>query len=78
VLVTNNASDFRRLYATARLHVGLVLLLPNVARPIQQKLFRIAFGDLREKGELINQVLEVGFDGDRVSVVRSDLPAGSF
>ena len=32
VLVTNNASDFRQLYATQPLHAGLVILIPVVSR----------------------------------------------
>jgi predicted nuclease of predicted toxin-antitoxin system len=40
VLVTNNASDFRRLYATQPLHAGLVILIPVVGRVLQQRLFR--------------------------------------
>jgi predicted nuclease of predicted toxin-antitoxin system len=41
VLVTNNASDFRRLYATQPLHAGLVIIIPNVInRGMQQRLFR--------------------------------------
>jgi predicted nuclease of predicted toxin-antitoxin system len=35
ILVTNNASDFRRLYATQPLHAGLVILIPTVARVLQ-------------------------------------------
>ena len=30
VLVTNNASDFRKLYATTPLHAGLIIIVPNV------------------------------------------------
>jgi predicted nuclease of predicted toxin-antitoxin system len=30
VLVTNNAADFRKLYAAQPLHAGLVILIPNV------------------------------------------------
>lgn len=30
VLVTNNASDFRTLYAATDLHPGLVILVPNL------------------------------------------------
>jgi predicted nuclease of predicted toxin-antitoxin system len=30
ILVTNNASDFRRLYGSPDLHPGLVILVPNV------------------------------------------------
>ncbi|MCB8883958.1 DUF5615 family PIN-like protein [Acidisoma cellulosilytica] len=32
ILVTNNASDFRRLYADEALHAGLVIIIPNVGR----------------------------------------------
>jgi predicted nuclease of predicted toxin-antitoxin system len=40
VLVTNNAIDFRRLYARQTLHAGLVIILPSVNRTTQQMLFR--------------------------------------
>jgi predicted nuclease of predicted toxin-antitoxin system len=41
-LVTNNAIDFRNLYARAGIHPGLILILP-AARPLrQQMLFRAA------------------------------------
>lgn len=30
--VTNNAKDFRRLYAQEEIHAGLVILIPNVPR----------------------------------------------
>jgi predicted nuclease of predicted toxin-antitoxin system len=42
VLVTNNASDFRRLYATTALHAGLIVIVPNVGRALQAELFRAA------------------------------------
>jgi predicted nuclease of predicted toxin-antitoxin system len=42
VLVTNNASDFRTLYATKNLHPGLVILVPNVVQEKQVLLFRVA------------------------------------
>ena len=47
VLVTNNASDFRRLYAVQELHPGLVILVPNVGRETQRRLFRAALSRLR-------------------------------
>jgi predicted nuclease of predicted toxin-antitoxin system len=31
ILVTNNAADFRKLYAAQPLHAGLVILIPSVA-----------------------------------------------
>ena len=46
VLVTNNASDFRRLYAKQSLHAGLVIIIPNVSRMIQRQLFRGALDAL--------------------------------
>jgi DNA polymerase-4 len=36
VIVTNNASDFRQLYAAQPLHAGLVILIPVVNRAVQQ------------------------------------------
>jgi predicted nuclease of predicted toxin-antitoxin system len=42
VLVTNNASDFPRLYARAPLHAGLIIIVPNVDRAAQRRLFRAA------------------------------------
>ena len=38
VVVTNNASDFRRLYATQPLHSGFVIIIPSVNRVGQQRL----------------------------------------
>jgi predicted nuclease of predicted toxin-antitoxin system len=58
VLVTNNASDFRRLYADELLHAGLVIIIPNVGRILQQQLF----------------LLEVNLDGDEVTFDAYDLP----
>jgi hypothetical protein len=37
VLVTNDASDFRQLYATQPLHAGLIILIPVVTRGVQQR-----------------------------------------
>jgi hypothetical protein len=63
VLVTNNASDFRQLYAAQPLHAGLVILIPAVNRMVQQKLFRAALDELALIGEPVNRVLEVDLDG---------------
>jgi predicted nuclease of predicted toxin-antitoxin system len=77
VLVTNNASDFRRLYARQPLHAGLVIIIPNVNRAMQRLLFRGALAELATLGEPINRVLEVDIDGDDVTFTLYDLPAGS-
>jgi predicted nuclease of predicted toxin-antitoxin system len=75
VLVTNNASDFRKLYATQPLHAGLVIIIPNVRRAEQQRLFRGALDALATLGEPINRVLEVDIDGEDVTFALYDLPA---
>jgi hypothetical protein len=76
-VVTNNASDFRRLYATQPLHAGLVIIIPSVNRVEQQRLFRGALDELGQLGELINRVLEVDIDGDEVVFSLYDLPTTS-
>ena len=73
VLVTNNASDFRRLYAAQPLHAGLVIILPNVNRAAQQRIFRRVLAHLARLGEPINQVLEVDIDGSDVTFNLYDL-----
>ena len=74
VLVTNNADDFRRLYAVQPLHAGLVIIIPNVNRVTQQKLFRSALAKLATIGEPVNQVLEVDLLGEDVTFILYDLP----
>lgn len=74
VLVTNNAVDFRRLYATEQLDAGLVFLLPSVDGAMQQRLFEGALEQLAIYGEPINQVLEVDLDGQEVTFAFYDLP----
>ena len=74
ILVTNNASDFRQLYAAEALHAGLVILIPNVSRVLQQRLFRAALDELATAGEPVNRVLEVDLDGEDVTLTAYDLP----
>ena len=75
VLVTNNASDFRRLYATQPLHAGLVIIIPNVNRATQQRLFLGALVELATLGDPVNRVLEIDIDGDDITFILYDLPA---
>ena len=65
VLVTNNASDFRQLYAAQPLHAGLVILIPVVSRDVQRRLFKAALDEFAVVGEPLNRVLEIDLDGDR-------------
>ncbi len=74
VLVTNNAADFRKLYAEQSLHAGLVILIPSVIADLQKRLFSRALGKLTEHGEPINHVLEVDIDGEDVIFELYELP----
>jgi hypothetical protein len=42
---------------------------------VQQKLFRAALDELAIIGEPVNRVLEVGLDGDEVTLTLYDLPS---
>lgn len=75
VLVTNNAADFRKLYAAEPLHAGLVILISNVDGEMQQRLFKGALEQLALYGEPINQVLEVDLDGEEASFTFYELPS---
>jgi predicted nuclease of predicted toxin-antitoxin system len=75
VLVTNNAGDFRKLYAAHAIHPGLVIIIPNVNRAVQQQLFSAAIEELAVLGDLVNRVLEVDLDGDEVTFALYDVPA---
>jgi hypothetical protein len=40
ILVTNNASDFRQIYAAQPLHAGLIILIPAVNRMVSSACLR--------------------------------------
>jgi predicted nuclease of predicted toxin-antitoxin system len=75
VLVTNNASDFRQLYAGQPLHAGLVILIPVVSRDVQRRLFKAALDELAVIGEPVNRALEVDLDGNDVTLTLYDWPS---
>jgi predicted nuclease of predicted toxin-antitoxin system len=75
VLVTNNASNFRRLYAALPLHAGLIILIPAVNRTMQRCLFKAALDELAVIGEPVNRVLEVDLDDDEVTMTLYDWPS---
>ena len=74
VLVTNNPSDFRQLYAAQPLHAGLVILIPVVSRDVQRRLFKAALDELAVIGEPVNRALEVDLDGDEVTLTLYEWP----
>lgn len=72
--VTNNAKDFRRLYAQAEIHEGLVILIPNVPPAEQRSLFDAVLDNLAEAPGLINEALEVEVVDGEVQITRYELP----
>lgn len=76
VFVTNNARDFRKLYAREEVHAGLIIIVPNAPPDRQRILFDHALDALEADGDLVNQALEVAFDGDDILIRRYDLPPG--
>jgi hypothetical protein len=71
-LVTNNAADFRRLYANLDLHAGLIIVVPNVEPRRQQGLFAAVLDHLGER-ILVNTVVEVDFEDNQVAIIEYDL-----
>jgi predicted nuclease of predicted toxin-antitoxin system len=50
IVVTNNAVDFRKLYAALPFHAGLIILLPSTGREVYMRLFKYALELLAAKG----------------------------
>ncbi len=73
--VTNNRLDFLALYNRAPVHVGLVIILPNVTPLRQRDLFQAALHHIRGC-EIINAVLEVEYHGERIECRQHPLPPG--
>jgi hypothetical protein len=61
-------------YEMQPLHADLVILIPNVGRVLQQRLFKAALDKLAILGGPVNRVLEVDLDGDDVTFALYDLP----
>lgn len=74
--VTNNAVDFRRLYARQELHAGLVIIVPQVAPARQRALFGSLLGTLNPADVLVNEIIEISLEGEDVVVTRYELPEG--
>lgn len=75
VFVTNNAADFRALYAREELHPGLVIIVPNVDRKTQITLFRLALARLVQIPDLVNKVLELRFGSNGADLELYDWPS---
>jgi predicted nuclease of predicted toxin-antitoxin system len=72
--VTNNAKDFRKLYAKEQVHAGLVIIVPQVTPEKQRELFSTVIEDLAPEELLINEIIEIEVAEDGVVVTRYGLP----
>lgn len=75
ILVTNNASDFRRLYAAIDMHPGLMIVVPNVVQKTQILLFREAMKRLARCNDMVNKVLEADISEENITLTIYDLSA---
>lgn len=74
--VTNNASDFRKLYQREPIHAGLVIIVPQVTPATQRVLFNLLLDDLGDCGEMVNEAIEIRIEGDEVVMERYNLAEG--
>lgn len=65
--VTNNARDFRKLYASEELHAGLIIIVPQVLPALQRELFIADLHEFADAQEIVNEVIEIAIeDGEAV------------
>lgn len=69
--MTNNRDDFLGIMGDVELHPGLVVIMENVPRDQQMRLFGTALEALAQVSSMVNKVLEVSSDG---SIAMYDLP----
>lgn len=73
--VTNNAQDFRRLYRDQAVHAGLIIFIPQCRPDQQRELLEAVIEAVADAPDpLINQALEVDFEGDVITLRTYDLP----
>lgn len=69
--VTNNARDFRKLYANQSLHAGVVIIVRQVPPMLQRRLFRTVLDRLGDNPALINEAIEIRLtDESAVEMIR--------
>ena len=68
--VTNNAYDFRKLYAREPLHSGLVIIVPQVAPAMQRVIFEAVLEEIAGSGAPVNEAIEVVLEGDEMAIGR--------
>ncbi|MER8465873.1 DUF5615 family PIN-like protein [Mesorhizobium sp. M1396] len=73
--VTNNAKDFRKLYAKEQVHAGLIIVVPQVGPEKQRELFDALLEDFGPEEFLINEVIEIEIENGNAIVTRYELPS---
>ena len=73
--VTNNARDFRKLYAREEIHAGLLIIVPQVAPDKQRELFDALLDELGEDSAIVNEIIEIQLEDGAAVITRYDLPA---
>ncbi|MDK4734775.1 DUF5615 family PIN-like protein [Rhizobium sp. CNPSo 3490] len=72
--VTNNARDFRKLYAKEELHAGLLIIVPQVLPSLQRELFSAMLQELAGSNEIVNEVVEIAIENGEIILTRYALP----
>jgi hypothetical protein len=72
--VTNNARNFRKLYAKEELHAGLVIIVPQVLPARQREMFDAVLDELANSDELPNEIIEISVGEDALVITRYVLP----
>ena len=73
--VTNNARDFRKLYARETLHAGLIIILPQLVPARQRELFDAVLDEIAAQESFVNEAIEIDLEADVVTVTRYALPS---
>ncbi|MBY3517331.1 DUF5615 family PIN-like protein [Rhizobium laguerreae] len=72
--VTNNARDFRKLYAKEELHAGLVIIVPQVSPALQRELLSAVLLELAASQGIVNEVVEIAIEDGEAILTRYALP----
>lgn len=72
--VTNNARDFRRLFAREPLHAGLVVIVPQVVPARQRELFGAVLDELAGGPGPVNELIKIKLAGAEAVITRYGLP----
>jgi predicted nuclease of predicted toxin-antitoxin system len=72
--VTNNARDFRKLYAREELHAGLIIIVPQVLPALQRELFIAVLQEFADAQDIVNEVIEIAIEDGEAVLTRYALP----